>query len=76
MIGETTFGGQRVLVLRFMGFPPSTEASGEIESMGLMAGQSVGLVLDIKPAAMIIRELVEDARLIIEQRLNGRLVDS
>jgi len=31
----------------------------------------VGLVNEIKPAATIVRELVEGAREIIEQRLNG-----
>jgi pimeloyl-ACP methyl ester carboxylesterase len=54
----------------------STEATSEIESKGLLAGPSVGLVQEVKSAALIIRELVEDARLIIKQRLNGRLVDS
>ena len=48
---------------------PSTDATGEIESMGLLAGQSVGLVQDVKPAAAVVKELIEGARLIIEQRL-------
>jgi NAD(P)H-dependent flavin oxidoreductase YrpB (nitropropane dioxygenase family) len=76
IIGETVFGGQRVPVLRFMGFPPSTNATGDIESMGLLAGQSVGLVREIKPAEVIIEELVEGARQIVEQRLSGTLVGS
>lgn len=74
VIGETTFGGERVPVLRFMGMPPDEEATGDIESMGLLAGQSVGLVREIKPAAAIVRELVDDARRIIEQRLQATLV--
>jgi nitronate monooxygenase len=76
VIGETVLGAQRVPVLRFMGFPPSTDATGDIESMDLLAGQSVGLVREIKPAALIIRELVEGARQIIEHRLKGTLIDS
>jgi NAD(P)H-dependent flavin oxidoreductase YrpB (nitropropane dioxygenase family) len=36
--------------------------------MGMLAGQSVGLAQEIKPAAAIIRELVEGARKIIESR--------
>ena len=71
VIGETVFGGQRVPVLRFMGLPPSAEATGDIESMGLLAGQSVGLVRELKPAAEIVKELVEGARQIIAQRLAG-----
>lgn len=73
VIGETVFGGQRVPVLRFMGFPPSTEATGDVESMGLLAGQSVGLVREIKPASLIVREIMEDAKQIIQGRLYGRL---
>jgi nitronate monooxygenase len=74
VIGETVFGGQRVPLLRFMGFPPSVEATGDIEAMGLLAGQSVGLVREIKPAALIVRELVEGARQIIEHRLSKNLM--
>lgn len=73
IIGETVFGGQRMPLLRFMGFPPSAEATGDIESMGLLAGQSVGLVNQIKPAALIMSELVAGARQIIEQRLREKL---
>ena len=58
-------------VLRFMGFPPNCDASGDIESMDLLAGQSVGLVGQIKPAGEIVRELVEEARQIVSQRLAG-----
>jgi len=66
VIGETTFGGQRLTMRRFMGFPPGADATGEIESMPLLAGQSAGLVNEIKPAGEIVRELVEGARRIIE----------
>jgi len=37
--------------------------------MDLLAGQSVGLVHEIMPAATIVRDLVEGARQLIEQRL-------
>src|SRR5215813_565278 len=65
--------GQTIPVLRFMGFPPNAAATGDIESMDLLMGQSVGLVHEIKPAALIIRDLVEGARQIIEQRLTPTL---
>ena len=61
-----------VPVARFAALPPSADATGEIESMAMLAGQTVGLVHDIKPAADIVRELVEGARRIIGDRL-GRL---
>jgi NAD(P)H-dependent flavin oxidoreductase YrpB (nitropropane dioxygenase family) len=76
VIGESIFGGERVPLQRFAGFPPTAEATGDIESMGLLAGQSVGLVTDIKPAAVIVRELVAGARAIIEQRLSKEMLNS
>jgi len=66
-IGETKIGGQSVPVLRFMGFPPTPDASGEIESMNFLAGQSVGLVNEIEPAAEIVKQLVDGATHLISQ---------
>ena len=40
--------------------PP--DVSGDLESMDYLAGQSVGLVKEMKPAAEVITELLEDAR--------------
>jgi NAD(P)H-dependent flavin oxidoreductase YrpB (nitropropane dioxygenase family) len=74
VVGQTQIAGQTIPVLRFMGFPPNASATGDIESMNLLAGESVGLVHEIKPAALIIRDLIEEARQIIEQRLTPTLV--
>jgi NAD(P)H-dependent flavin oxidoreductase YrpB (nitropropane dioxygenase family) len=71
-VGHTVVAGQPMPVLRFMGFPPNCDASGDIESMSLLAGQCVGLVGQIKPAGQIVRELAEEARQIVSQRLTGR----
>jgi NAD(P)H-dependent flavin oxidoreductase YrpB (nitropropane dioxygenase family) len=54
-----------------MGLPPNCDASGDIASMDLLAGQGVGLVNEIEPAGQIVRELVEEARQIVSQRLAG-----
>ena len=70
-VGRTVVGGQPMPVLRFMGLPPNRDASGDIESMDLLAGQVVGLVGEIKPAGQIVRELVDEARQIVSQRLAG-----
>ena len=70
-IGETAFGGQRMPMRRFMGFPPGADTTGEIESMALLAGQSAGLVNEMKPAGEVVRELVECADRIIRERLGG-----
>jgi enoyl-[acyl-carrier protein] reductase II len=50
---------------RFGGIPPARDATGDIESMDLLAGQSVGLVDGIKPAAEIVREVVREAATIL-----------
>ena len=70
-VGQTVVGGQPMPVLRFMGLPPNRDASGDIESMDLLAGQGVGLVGEIRPAGQIVRDLVEEARRIVTQRLTG-----
>jgi NAD(P)H-dependent flavin oxidoreductase YrpB (nitropropane dioxygenase family) len=75
VIGETVLGGEKIPLLRFMGFPPSTDATGDIESMGLLSGQSAGLVHEIKPAADVVRELVERAQRIIESRLKPAVLN-
>jgi enoyl-[acyl-carrier protein] reductase II len=74
VVGQTVIGGQPMPVLRFMGFPPNSDASGDIDSMSLLAGQSVGLVREVKPAGQIVRELVQEARQIISQQLAGLVV--
>jgi enoyl-[acyl-carrier protein] reductase II len=71
VVGRTVIGGQPMPVLRFMGFPPNADASGDIDSMDLLAGQGVGLVREVKPAGQIVHELVEEAEQIISQRLAG-----
>jgi enoyl-[acyl-carrier protein] reductase II len=71
LVGQTVIGDQPMPLLRFMGVPPNADATGDIDSMDLLAGQGVGLVREIKPAGQIVRELVEQARQIISQRLAG-----
>jgi NAD(P)H-dependent flavin oxidoreductase YrpB (nitropropane dioxygenase family) len=70
-VGRTVIGGQAMPVLRFLSIPPNAQASGDIDSMALLAGQGVGLVRTIKPAGQIVHELIEEARQIISQRLLG-----
>ena len=71
MVGGMVIGGQPIPVLRFMGFPPNSDAKGDIDSMDLLAGQSAGLVREVKPAGQIVGELVTEARQIISQSLVG-----
>jgi NAD(P)H-dependent flavin oxidoreductase YrpB (nitropropane dioxygenase family) len=68
VVGEVTLGGVRLPLPRFGGIPPARDATGEIESMDLLAGQCCGLVRDVKPAAEIIREMVDEAARILLER--------
>ena len=70
-IGQTIIAGQPMPVLRFMGFPPNNDATGDIDSMSLLAGQCVGEIGEIKSAADIVQELAEGAEKLL-QRL-GRI---
>jgi nitronate monooxygenase len=75
VVGRTVIAGQPMPVLRFMGFPPNADASGDIDSMDLLAGQGVGLVREVVSAGQIVRELVAEARQIVSERLAGLLAD-
>jgi len=67
IIGEVTLGGRTPLP-RFGGVPPAQDATGDIESMDFLAGQCSGLVRQIEPAAVIVREIVEEAVRILTER--------
>jgi NAD(P)H-dependent flavin oxidoreductase YrpB (nitropropane dioxygenase family) len=71
VVGQTVIGAQPVPVPRFVSLPPNGDAAGDIDSMALLAGQSVGLIGEVKPAGQIVRELVEEAQQIFAQCLAG-----
>jgi nitronate monooxygenase len=49
-------------VLRYDDAIPLRDSLGDVEAFSLYAGQSTGLIREIKPAAVIVREIVEEAR--------------
>lgn len=67
VIGRTVIADVEMPVQRFASIPPNAHATGEIESMSLLAGQSVGLVDKIRPAAEIVRETVNGAERLIDR---------
>ena len=69
VMGETLLGSEPFAIRRFMVFPPDARTRGEVASMALYAGQSVGLVHEEKPAAEVVAELVREARRLIGARL-------
>src|SRR2546421_9915317 len=55
---------------RFSALLPTPETTGDFEEMCLIAGESTGLVKDIKPAGQIVQEMMEEARQVIERLIN------
>ena len=71
VIGHTRIAGQEMPIQRFVGIPCNQDATGEMESMDLLAGQGVGLIAEIRPAAEIIRKIADKARMLIAQHLGA-----
>ena len=62
IVGTMQIGGQRVDVPRAAGAAPVATATGHVEAMALFAGEGVGSITELRPAATIVRELAADAR--------------
>jgi NAD(P)H-dependent flavin oxidoreductase YrpB (nitropropane dioxygenase family) len=61
-VGETSLlNGTRMPILRFASGVPDKTTTGTISAMALWAGESVGAVKRVQPAAEIVQELVEQA---------------
>ena len=56
-------------IVRYQSSTPGADFEGDIDALSLFAGQSVGLVSEIKPAGDIVREIVAQA-----QSMLGKLV--
>jgi len=56
------------------GFPLAEKAryEGKIDDGGLACGQSAGLIESVEPAGKIVRDVMDEARVVLEQRLSGR----
>jgi NAD(P)H-dependent flavin oxidoreductase YrpB (nitropropane dioxygenase family) len=57
-------------LVRYRMLTVSPDISGDIEALCMWAGQSVGLVRKVQPAADIVREIATDAQAIL-RRLGG-----
>ena len=54
-------------IVRYQSYTPVSDVEGDIDALSLWAGQSVGLVSKLQPAGDIVREIAEEARLILRQ---------
>ena len=66
-VGEMVLNGQTMPIPRFAPFPPLKGMTGNIAAMSLYAGQSVGAVRRVQPAAEIMAEFVADAERSLER---------
>ncbi|KEH34767.1 2-nitropropane dioxygenase-like protein [Medicago truncatula] len=67
VIGHSTIHGVEKEIRRFAGTVPNMTTTGDLESMCMYAGQSVGLIKEILTAGEVIKRLVEGAQHIIQQ---------
>jgi NAD(P)H-dependent flavin oxidoreductase YrpB (nitropropane dioxygenase family) len=54
-------------IVRYRSYTPAADADGNIDALSLWAGQSVGLVHKIQPAAEIVLEIDREARMILRR---------
>jgi NAD(P)H-dependent flavin oxidoreductase YrpB (nitropropane dioxygenase family) len=54
-------------IVRYQSCTPESDADGDIDALSLWAGQSVGLVSKVLSAGDIVREIADEARLIIRR---------
>jgi nitronate monooxygenase len=67
IVGEQHLDSSTTPIPRFAPPPPGGNTTGEIDAMALYAGQSVGMVRDVKPAAAIVAELAEGAERLLRR---------
>jgi nitronate monooxygenase len=66
-VAEIVLDGELLQIARFRGVPPFKGFNGHIEAMACYAGQSVGDVKRVQPAADIMAELVDEAERLLNR---------
>lgn len=65
IIGQARFGDTTFPVARYTALPASTTFTGDVEKTALYAGESCGLVNDVRPAGAIVADLARQAETVI-----------
>ncbi|KAL8234605.1 hypothetical protein R6Q59_020705 [Mikania micrantha] len=71
VIGHSTIHGMEKEIRRFAGTVPNKTTTGDIKSMVMYAGEGVGLINEILPAAQVVKRLVEGAQTLIQQHFKS-----
>jgi NAD(P)H-dependent flavin oxidoreductase YrpB (nitropropane dioxygenase family) len=61
VVGTTSVFGQEMPLRRFMGIPPVGATTGDYEQMSLLAGETAGLIADVRPAGELVRAIATQA---------------
>jgi nitronate monooxygenase len=67
IVGEIELAGEKLPVPRLSVPSPTRAATGTVEAMALYAGQSVGAVERVEPAAEIVKEIVDGAERLLRE---------
>jgi NAD(P)H-dependent flavin oxidoreductase YrpB (nitropropane dioxygenase family) len=65
VIGKTMMGGQEMELRKFSVLLPTPDTQGDWEEMPFLAGQGVGMVNDILPAAQIVERMMSEAAVLL-----------
>jgi NAD(P)H-dependent flavin oxidoreductase YrpB (nitropropane dioxygenase family) len=65
VVGKMTLGGEEVPLRRFNSFPLIPEMSGDFDELAMPAGEGVGLIHSIEPAAVVMERMIAEAENII-----------
>jgi NAD(P)H-dependent flavin oxidoreductase YrpB (nitropropane dioxygenase family) len=65
LVGTTSVFGQEIPVQRFSGLPPVGATTGDLDQMSLLAGETAGLIGDVRPAGELVRAIAEQAEALL-----------
>jgi NAD(P)H-dependent flavin oxidoreductase YrpB (nitropropane dioxygenase family) len=61
VVGTTSVFGQEMPIRRFTGLPPVAATTGDHDQMSLLAGETAGLIGDVRPAGELVRAIAAQA---------------
>jgi NAD(P)H-dependent flavin oxidoreductase YrpB (nitropropane dioxygenase family) len=69
--GEFIATWPRGQIVRYTSLTPSADIEGDVEALSMWAGQSVGLLSKVQPAADIVRKIADEARSTLQRVVTG-----
>ena len=65
VIGATDLFGRQMPLQRFNGLPPVAATTGDLDQMSLLAGETAGLIADVRPAAALVAAIAAQAEALL-----------